>query len=224
MLNFKGYYTLSKKPVEGRGLILEAYPENFLIFFQGAVLQIGENSGHIIATAARCLPAGHPVTITTLTVNHEPWSAVLNQIPASVLVSGELTTNHPFILTRPDLAAAGGVSGSNQTLKLDYAQLHELAGLHLAPRTNAEKLTAEIQALKSSLHKLHQAIADSITAHNQNQNPYRRDNLFASISELRKKKAQLGNQLERAQRDFQAAQEISVFFSGQLLLRSVFVD
>jgi len=192
MLDFKGYYGLSKEPVDGRSLILEAYPENFLIFFQGAVLQIGETSGHIIATAARCVPTGRPVSIRTITLSHEPWSAVLERIPAHVLITGELAANHHFTLTLPDRAASA-VSASGQTLKLDHAQPHELVGLHLEPRTNSEKLTPEIQSLKASLHEIHQALMDSIASRNQNQDPYQRDHLFASISKLRKKKAQLEN-------------------------------
>ena len=145
LLSFKGSYSLSRKPVEGRGLILEAGPEQFLIFFQGNVLQIGEGGGHIVATAARCIPTGRPVSITSVIIDHEPWGDVLGHLPATVLVSGELTADHPFTLSHPDPAAAGAVSSSGQTLRLDYAQRHELTATHLAPRTNAEKLTVKIR-------------------------------------------------------------------------------
>jgi membrane-bound metal-dependent hydrolase YbcI (DUF457 family) len=224
LLDFKGSYTISKEPVQGRGLILEAYPENFLIFFQGTVIRIGENSGHIIATSARCVPTGRPVSMRTITFSHEIWSAILESIPISVLISGEITANHPFTLTYPDQNAADAINSSGQTIKLDYTQPHELAGIHIAPRTSAEKLAAEIQSLESSLQEIHQALTDSIIARNQNQNPYRRDHLFSNISNLRKKKEQLGNQLERTKRDLQAVQDIRVFFSGQLLFRTLFVD
>lgn len=224
LLDFQGSYALTKEPVKGRGLILEAYPESFLVFFQGTVLRVGEHSGHIIATSALCAPTGRSVSLRTITLSHEPWSAVIDHIPASALISGELTASQPFTLTYPDHTTADAISASGQTIKLDYAQPHELAGLHITPRTSAEKLTAEIQSLEVSLKELHQALSDSIMARNQNRNPYQRDHLFASISDLRKKKEQLENQLERAQRDLQAAQDIRVYFSGQLLLRSLFVD
>ena len=224
MLDFKGSYALSKEPVQGRGLILEASPENFLIFFQGGILYIGEHNGHIIATAARCIPTGRPVSMRTITLSHKPWSQILDRIPSNVLLSGELSASHAFTLTRPDHVTTGAVNAAGQTITLDHAQPHELASLHLEPRTNAEKLTAEIQSLESSLYEIHQALTDSIAARNQNQDPYQRDHLFVTVSGLRKKKAQLENQLERSQRDLKAAQDIRMFFSGQLLLRTLIVD
>lgn len=218
---FAGYYTASKEPIEGRAIILEATPKQFLAYFAGAVTTIGEDAGQIIATTARCLPAGQPITITTLPVVSESWNAILPRLPAGVLVSGELTADHPFTLADH---AYNSLTASGQVLKLAYTQASELATLHLAPRTDAEKLTAEIAALESALRQIEQELSSAIATRNHHQDPYQRDRLFGEITELRQRKSSIDNQLERANRELQAAREVRLRFSGTLELRTLFVD
>lgn len=222
-LSFKGFYALSKEPLDGQGTILEASPGRFMVFFRGEVLLIGEANTPIVATAAHCLPTGHPIPLSAITVTHEPWGGILDRLPASVLVSGELIASHPFVLGSPaPIPASTTATGS--ALRMVFAQRHELAALDVQPRTDAEQLTAELQALEASLRSLAQSMADAIAGRRRVRSPYERDQLFGRISDLRRKQTMLESQLERARRDLEAARAVHVFFSGQLTLRAHSVD
>lgn len=221
VLDFAGYYTATKAPVEGHAIILEAKPKQFLAYFAGAVTTIGEDGGLIIATTARCRPVRLPNPINPVVITGDLWADILPRLPSGVLVSGELTADHPFTIADH---AYNSITASGQMLKLAYAQASELATLHLAPRTDAENLTAEIAALESSLQQVGQELTSTISARNRYQDPYQRDRLFHAVDELRQRKTNLDNQLERARRDYQATRGVRVFFSGTLTLRTLFVD
>jgi inner membrane protein len=227
LLSFNGYFAVDKQPVSGEAPILELSATNFIVFFQNQVMEIGESSGQIIATSALCQPTGRPVAVTQLTVTHDPWSAILKLIPAGVLVSGELTADHPFKLiprrpdepnTRPTITASG------QSLRLDYAQLRQLAGLHIEPRTNSDELSAEIETLQSSLTRTRQEIEAAVSARNLERNTYERDRLYSQITALRKRETDLKTQIERRQNEQETARQRRIFFSGTLSLRTLFVN
>lgn len=221
VLAFAGYYTASKEPVEGRAVILEATPKQFLTLFAGTVATIGEDNGLIIATSARCLPAGVPISITTLSISGDEWRGILPRLPVGVLVSGELTADHPFTLSDH---AFNSITASGQALKLAFAQPSELVTLHPATRTNSVELAAEISALEADVHQVEQALSSSVATRRRHADPYERDRLFEQITELRQRKSYLDNQLERTRRNFQATQGVRLRFSGTLALRTLFVD
>jgi hypothetical protein len=226
-LAFNGYFTASKQPISGETLILDASPAKFTVFFHDQVMEIGETTGHIIATSARCLPAGRAVAVSGLAIDHEPWSALRARLPEHALVSGELTADRPFDLapTRPTVANTRPViTVSGQTIRLDYAQPRHLLGLHIEPRTRSDELSADIDLVRSSLNRVNQELTAALAARNRERNAYERDRLYSHITALRKKESDLNNQLERHTTDQEAARQQRVFFSGTLSVRALFVD
>lgn len=227
ILAFNGYVAPSKQPISGEALILDASPAKFTVLFHNQVMEIGETAGHIIATSARCLPTGRAVAVSGLAIDHEPWSALRARLPENALVSGELTADRPFDLA-PDHPTVANtrpvITVSGQTVRLDYAQPRHLLGLHVAPRTRSDELSADIDIVRSSLNRANQELTAAIAARNRERNAYERDRLYSHITALRKKESDLNNQLERHTTDQEAARQQRVFFSGTLSVRSLFVD
>lgn len=226
-LAFNGYVTLSKQPIAGEAPILEALPGKFSVFFQDQVMEIGETTGQIIATSARCLPTGRPVAVSSMAIDQESWSALRARLPEHALVSGELTADRPFSLapnlpsdphTRPVTVVSG------QILRLDYAQPRQLLGLHVVPRIASDELSADIEILQSSFNRTSQELTAAIAARNLKSDAYERDMLYGQITALRKKESDLKNQIERHTTDQESARQQRVLFSGALSLRALFVD
>jgi predicted transcriptional regulator len=222
-LVFEGYDFATKHPVAGRALILDAAPEQFTVFFNGQVLTIGEYRGNIIATAARCISTTTPISTTNLTFTSKPWATIASQIPSDVLISGDLTADHPFAIKgEPQNQRISAIHG--QTIRLSYALPQDITRLHIQPRTNLEQLTAELTAMRQSLANTEHALQDTIAIRAQEKGAYRRDQLFAHIQSLRKEQSSITDRIERLNRDIQAAKNVRLFFSGTLSVRPCFVN
>lgn len=224
ILAFSGSHTTTREDVEGSGVILEASPQRFVVYFTGQVIEVGDTKGDILATAARCLPTGNPVAVTTITITSEPWSAVVQRVPQGALASGELSASHAFSLVDAEHTTSASVTATSQQLRLSYAQLRELSQLQPLPRTKEEELTAERAALTRSLQQLQRSIADTIGARSAQKDPYERERLFAALEAQRAKDEALRRQTERVDQDLAAARAVQLRFSGILSLRTPFVN
>lgn len=224
ILVFKGSYSLTREPVEGRGAVLEASPQRFVIYLNGQVLEVGDARGDVLATAARCIPTGRPVSITSIVITSDPWSAVVQRIPQGALVSGELSASHAFVLAGAEHSVPASITPSSQQLRFAYAQLHELSQLQPRPRTKEEELIAERAALTRSLSRLRQAMADTTEARNVEKGAYERERLFGALQDLRARRESAQRRFERMEQDLAAARAVHVRFSGVLSLRTPFVN
>jgi len=158
-LLFKGRWQTSRLPVEGEALILEGSTTRFLIGFKDQVWVYGEQ-GDILPDRSRVESTGRPLVQDSLVVEEQPFSQILEQIPAGTYVSGQLVCEQPFALAgledHPQTAHTW-IAPRGTSITLAYAPRARLASIRLNPIHNPEQReqhAAQLRALQAQVRDL----------------------------------------------------------------------
>ena len=202
MLDFKGRWRVSREVVEGKALILDGTQSRFLIAFEGATRVYGEQ-GDILPDRSRVKSTGAPIRIDTLSVQAWLYPRVLDQIPTTAYVSGQLQSEQPF-QPRPRRALNAGLHQSvkiaGQSLQFDFAPRAHLAQFRPIHQADPERLTQAQQSITQAEQALKTLQLQRPPAHY-----------------LKLREAQTA--LTERKDQFAELQDTTVLFSGRLFLR-----
>lgn len=221
-LEFEGYWEADRRPVSGKGLILEEQDGVFTLYYDGRVHDIGEDTGDLRLQSGKVAalnqaPVAWPVPVAAKTIA-DMLAEVFAGRPAMhaggpVLLSGRLLADRSFAVNRPYDEAVFAVTA--KALEMSYASVADIATLGVRsadsrpPVSELEQKLAQIRSLEDSL----------VSVKKRTHDLYPSQLLFEEINELRNEMKALEKGLEsRAEsRDSDAV----VRFSGHVSARLV---
>ena len=214
VLVFEGFFEEDRSLVSGRGLILAEESDFFIVYFNGQIHHLGEDSGDLrLLSGALELLDRAPQVLPPATYNDTPVADILADLAAKgsrTLVSGELYSNEAFEFTRPYNQRT--LSVTSKAVLLDFAQVADIRALQIRP-TDTGVSVAELAQGVTRVRAMEDSLVSDMK---RTEDYYERKVLFERIQETRQKLKVLKKKVEeRAQID------TTVRFSGHLSVRLV---
>ena len=150
ILTFEGRWRHTREHVRGEGVILNARPAMFWIIYNGQVQTCGEH-GAILPDKVRVQETDRPVQIQMLQLKDETWSELIEQIPESSFVSGQLKASDTF---SPGHEVPNAISFTSRSLKFQFARKGNISRLQPVLQNLSErikKLSEEILRIREKL-------------------------------------------------------------------------
>jgi membrane-bound metal-dependent hydrolase YbcI (DUF457 family) len=193
-VDFKGYFTETKEPLEGTGEILDVDKSRLVVLYKGKIYTLSDElAADITASHVRLKRTTVPIKITKKEFENESRDNLLAQIPAGALVSGTVKLPEGMGLQFP--AYPGSYKPLEQksgNLILAYASKDQIAKLALTETFNLQKRKdqADLAQLYAQADKLKSQISEAESGNGLT--PLGKE-LMMNKDELKKQKAQLAD-------------------------------
>jgi inner membrane protein len=203
-VDFKGYITETKDPIEGTGEILDVDKGRLVVLYKDpARRSLGEGgkiytlsdelAADITASHVRLKRTTIPIKITKKDFENESRDALLAQIPAGALVSGTVKLPEGMDIQFPTYPSSyKPLNEKSGNLILSYASKDQITALALTETFDLEKMKdqADLSQLYAQADKLKSQITDAETGNNLT--PLGQE-LMMSKDDIQKQKAQLAD-------------------------------
>jgi hypothetical protein len=171
-IDFKGYFTETKEPVEGKAEILDVDKQRLVILYKGDLYTMSDAlAADITASHVRVKRTNTPIKIKHKTFSNESREYLLSQIPRNALVSGTvklptgLDIEFPTYAGLPRAESRGSYKPMEQKgddLILAFATKDQIANLALTENFNLQKRKdqANLDQLETQAQKIRKQIRE----------------------------------------------------------------
>jgi membrane-bound metal-dependent hydrolase YbcI (DUF457 family) len=211
-VTFAGFFEDNKAPVAGRGLVLAERGSFFVIFFDGQVHHLGVDQGNIRLIDGQIAALDRTPQVQTATFFRADLAAIVADLASggTVLISGRLDADRPFVITRP--LAARGITASATTLEMSFAQPADLARLQVRLKADGQTV-AELAHAEATARQTEDSL---LAARQRTTGLYERERLRERIQTVRQERGRLEKALAA-----QVQEDSTARFSGQLSVRMI---
>jgi inner membrane protein len=221
-LAFKGSYRHDRVPVSGRGLILDATSQYFIIYFDDKVQTIGDQA-LILGTEFVCEYTEAAPEHFEFSVVNQPMDSVLTKIPDDVLLSGELVSNKEYQATSPIYTTGDfpTIKVTSSNIGFAYAGKKEASLLNVRIPQDVRTIQIHVRTLERDIRTVETEIASLIEKRSSETKLIIRHNLQKRIEELRSKRKTMEKSLENKNRQLEDYGSPIIEFSGKLSFRKL---
>jgi inner membrane protein len=164
-IDFKGCFTETKEPVEGKAEILDVDKQRLVILYKGDLYTMSDElAADITASHVRVKRTNAPIKIEHKTFNNESREYLLSQIPRNALVSGAVKLPASLDIEFPTYAGSfKPLEQKGDSLLLSFATKDQIAGLALTENfnlqkrkdlTNLSQLEAQAQKIRKQIREV----------------------------------------------------------------------
>ncbi len=193
-VDFKGYITETKEPIEGTGEILDVDKGRLVVLYQGKIYTLSDElAADITASHVRLKRTTVPIMITKKDFENETRDALLAQIPTGALVSGTVKLPDGMDIQFPTYPSSyKPLEEKSGNLIISYASKAQITALALTETFDLEKMKdqADLAQLYAQADKLKSQITDAETGNSLT--PLGQE-LMMSKDDIQKQKAQLAD-------------------------------
>ena len=188
LLHYEGYFSTDKSHVDGTGIILEATSNSFIVFDGKEVLSVGKSSVDVQLIKGRCSTLDISPQVSTQTFFETSLADIIADTQPHVLLSGHLYANQAIEADKPLDERA--VKVTSKSLKMSFAQVHELLALHVRKKEDITK-----QHLEQQLPDIQHQLDSLLGVHNQSSDHLFRHTLQQEVEGQRKRLGKIENQI-----------------------------
>lgn len=140
-LDFRGYFSDTKQPIEGRAEILDVQSKRLIILYRGHIYTVSDElTADIMAEKMRVKTTSQPIKIQTKEFKNETREYLLSQIPRDALVSGTVHLPEGMTVTIPSYPGVFKVlEQKGNDLRLNFASKKEIEKLGLTEQFDLKK-------------------------------------------------------------------------------------
>jgi inner membrane protein len=163
-VEFKGFFTETKEPVEGKGEILDVDKQRLVVLYKGKIYTLSDElAADITASHVRMKRTNIPIKVEKKEFKDESREALLSQIPAGVLVSGTVKLPEGLDIEIPAYPTSyKPMEQKSGNLILSFATKDQIEALALTEQFNLQrrKDQANLTQLNAQAYKIRSQIKE----------------------------------------------------------------